>query len=251
MPTQLQNESNIAVEPNEQNVNPNWPHPEILQAKNGNIQLTNTTDNPIHLGKEVKNCKLIPTEDTTKPDENYYNFDAQLSIVSKEEIPNMLNTDNIKCNEARSIINMAHTQFGLVFNNDLSGGYNNYYGKHECGLNWATTERPSASKVHVPSYDHELKILQQEVMDDLTKQGVLLIPKDHDIEVQAICPSFLQRKQRARLKPKNQLNKNDVRLLINFGPINEKIKPVPNHVPKVNEVFIKLGRWKHIIYGPI
>ena len=67
LPPQLQNESSIAVEPNEQNVNPNWPQQEILQAKNNNIQLTNSTDNPIHLGKEVKNCKLIPTEDPSEP----------------------------------------------------------------------------------------------------------------------------------------------------------------------------------------
>ena len=92
-----------------------------------------------------------------------------------------------------------------------------------------------------------MKKLQQEVMDTLTDQNVLLIPQEHDIEVQTICPSFLQRKQRARQKPKSQLDKNDVRLLINFGPVNELIKPVPIHVPKIDDVFIKLGRWKNII----
>ena len=134
-----------------------------------------------------------------------------------------------------------------VFNKNLTDGYNNYYGRHECSLNWASLERPVASKVKVPNYDHDLKVLQQEVMDELTDQNVLLIPQEHNIEVQAICPSFLQRKQRAKEKAKSQLTKNDVRLLINFGPVNAKIKPIPNHVPKVNDVFIKLGRWKHII----
>ena len=67
------------------------------------------------------------------------------------------------------------------------------------------------------------------------------------MQVQAICPSFIQRKQRAKLKPKGELNKDDVRLLINFGPINERIKPIPTHVPKINDVLIKLGRWKYLI----
>ena len=53
--------------------------------------------------------------------------------------------------------------------------------------------------------------------------------------------------QKAKFKQKHELNKNDVRLLINFGLIIEKIKPVPNCVPKVNYVLIKLGRWSHII----
>ena len=84
-------------------------------------------------------------------------------------------------------------------------------------------------------------------MDELTDQGVLLIPQEHDIRVQAVCPSFIQRKQRARNKPEHLLTKNDVRLLINFGPINEKIKPVPIHVPKPDDVLLTLGKWNHII----
>ena len=48
-------------------------------------------------------------------------------------------------------LNKAHKKFKDVFNNDLSRGYNNFYGKHECKLNWATSERPSATKVRVPN----------------------------------------------------------------------------------------------------
>ena len=134
-----------------------------------------------------------------------------------------------------------------MFDKNLTQGYNGYYGQHKCYLNWASSERPTASKVKVPSYDHALKGLQQELMDDLTHQGVLLIPQDHDIKVQAVCPSFLQRKQRAKNKAKQDLNKNDVRLLVNFGPLNNKIKPVPIHVPKTEDLLIKLGRWRYII----
>ena len=36
-------------------------------------------------------------------------------------------------------------------------------------------------------------------------------------------------------------------MLINFGPINEKIKPVPIHVPKPNDILIALGKWNHLI----
>lgn len=65
--------------------------------------------------------------------------------------------------------------------------------------------------------------------------------------MQSVCPSFIQRKQRARNKPEHLLTKDDVRLLINFGPINEKIKPVPIHVPKPEDILITLGKWKHLI----
>jgi hypothetical protein len=35
--------------------------------------------------------------------------------------------------------------------------------------------------------------------------------------------------------------------LINFGPVNDKIKPIPSHVAKTDDVLIKLGRWKEMI----
>ena len=100
-----------------------------------------------------------------------------------------------------------------MFNKDLTGGYNDYYG----------------------------------LMDELTNQEVLLIPQEHNISVQTVCPSFLQRKQRAKNKALHLLTKDDVRFLVNFGPINEMIKPIPIHVPKTDDISIMLGRWKELI----
>ena len=246
LPVQMQNEANVAIQSSEINNNPNWPEPDLKCVKNGKIKLINNTLRPIHLGKEVKHCKVLKTVSPTPPDSNYYTYEAQLSLIKDAET-NLIKTEHIKCQNARKLIDDAHKQYAAVFNKDLSGGYNDYYGKHVCHLNWASTERPAANKVRVPTYDHGMKLLQQQVMDDLTDQNVLLIPQEHNIEVQTICPSFLQRKRRARDKTKSQLNKHDVRLLINFGPVNERIKPIPIHVPKIDDVLIKLGRWKNII----
>ena len=101
--------------------------------------------------------------------------------------------------------------------------------------------------MRVPNYNHALRGLQQELMDELTQQNALLIPQEHNNQVQAVCPSFIQRKQRAKSKAEHLLTKDDVRLIINFGPINEKIKPVPIHVPKPEDILITLGKWNHII----
>ena len=80
----------------------------------------------------------------------------------------------------------------------------------------------------------------QEICDDLTQQGVLKVPQEHNIRVQSVCPSFLKRKQRAANIPKHRLTKDDCRLLIHYGPINQLMTtPI--------DVFNHLGRWKHII----
>ena len=242
----MQNESILAVQPDEFNNNSNWPHPEFKLVQNGKISLNNSTEHPINIGKEVKRCKLYTIEQPQSQDAHYYQYQTQLNSLKLDDDVN-IPTQHIKCPQAKQIIISAHETYKKTFNKDLSKGYNNFYGKHVCNLNWASKERPTASKVQVPNYDHDLKVLQQEVMDELTDQNVLMVPQEHNIDVQSVCPSFLQRKQRAKGKPKSQLTKNDVRLLINFGPVNEKIKPIPNHVPKINDVFLTLGRWKHLI----
>ena len=242
----------ITVEPWEQNENSRWPEAQLKTVQNGTICLHNSTNNAILLGTEVKQCKIRWGTDSTvnqSEDPNYYSYSPKLSTFQHDGSENIQLIQHNKevSKEANEIIEDAHSKYSKVFNNDLSKGYNGFYGTHQCHLNWATKERPSASKVRVPSYDHELKGLQQELMDELTDQGVLLIPQEHDIKVQSVCPSFIQRKQRAKNKSKQDLVKDDVRLLINFGPINDLIKPMPTHVNKTEDMLIKLGRWKYVI----
>ncbi len=86
----------------------------------------------------------------------------------------------------------------------------------------------------------------QEICDDLTQQGVLKIPQQHNIRVQSVCTSFLKRKRRAANKPKH-LTKHDCRLLVNFSPINELVKNIPSPMTTVNDIHTKLGKFKHII----
>ena len=248
VPINIQDGSVVAIESWEHNNDATWPEAQLQTINNGMLKLCNRTRNPIHLGKDVKRCKVRSTSNANCSQPSYYTYIPNLNHT--EEISEStldIDLTNIKSNPVKQIITEAHDIYRNVFDKDLTGGYNAYYGQHRCRLNWATTERPSADKVRVPNYNHALKGLQQELMDDLTDQGVLLIPQDHDIQVQSVCPSFIQRKQRAKNKPENQLTKNDVRLLINFGPINEKIKPVPINVTKPDDILISLGKWKHVI----
>ena len=239
----------IAIEPHEMNDYTDWPVPQLQIVDNGTVSIKNETNNPMLLGSQIKLCKMTMTTDPTPQNEAYYKYNDKLGSDCGNGYSNtkLISHNREVCVDANNLIDHTHKQYHSVFDKDLSNGYNGFYGHHECYLNWASEERPPASKVKIPSYDHSLKGLQQELMDELTRQNVLLVPQDHGINVQAVCPSFLQRKQKAKSKPKQDLTKDDVRLLINFGPLNSKIKPVPIHVPKAEDLIIKLGRWKFII----
>jgi hypothetical protein len=132
--------------------------------------------------------------------EPYYKFSAVKYTETDDGVNNIkeIKKGEDISKEAEEMVDEAHFLYSAVFNKDLSEGYNGFNGKHECDLNWASSERPAATKVRVTSYDHELKGLQQELMDELTNQGVLLVPQERNITVQSVCPSFIQRKQSQR-----------------------------------------------------
>ena len=94
--------------------------------------------------------------------------------------------------------------------------------------------------MRVANYDHNLKGLMQEMCDHLIEQGVLGISQEENVQVQAVCPSFLERKQRGKDKPKYLLTTKDVRLIINCNPINNYIKNLPTPMVTPNDLFIKL-----------
>ena len=226
----------VDVEPWEQNKNADWPEPQLCLVKNSSIEILNNSNEPIILGKDVLLFKVRPTVEHEDPSETDSFYKWEIPSLGKMTTQKHPETHEIKfgeeiSTEAKELITNAHDVYDEVFNKDLSEGYNDFYGRHRCKLNWAGAERPFASKVRVPNYNHDLKGLQQDLMDELTIQGVLLIPQEHNINIQSVCPSFLQRKQRAKDKSQHLLTKDDVRLLINFGPVNDKIKPdVSDHI---------------------
>ena len=152
----------VAVEPWEHNKMQKWPEPHLTTIKDGFVEMVNNTSEIVTLGDEVKFCKVWTTEEgvsDSSENSHYYEFSKNCSMKPEEGIAEIHIEEDIN-EEARDIIQQVHLTHGEVFNKDLRGGYNGFYGKHECNLNWASSERPLASKVRVPSYDHQMKGLQ-------------------------------------------------------------------------------------------
>ena len=249
----IPNDTIVAIEPWEQNKNCDWPTAQLCTVKNGEVLIKNYSKEAVILGKDVHLYKVRPTveevDDNESEENSYYSFPepSLKTMAITTTFVNEIKFGEHITEDSKKLLNNAHNTYAAVFNKDLTNGYNDFYGKHRCRLNWASQERPPASNVRVPNYNHDLKGLQQDLMNELTNQNVLLIPKEHNIKIQSVCPSFLQRKQRAKDKAQHLLTKDDVPLLINFGPVNDKIKPIPSHVTNTDDIIIALGRWKEII----
>ena len=241
----------ISVEPWFQNKSLSWPQPQLCKVKNGLISIPNLTSSPIDLKRDVpriqirttaelSNSQLISGTSTSQPLPPKYLTPADnIHLIE-------INTTDIAPQVIDRIMKI-NKKFSKVFDEDLSEGYNMKFGKHICRLNWANSNRPQANKVHAINYDHKTKCLMQQVCDEFTAAGVLGIPQSHDIQIQQVSPAFLVRKQRAKNKPKDQLTSKDVRLVVNFGKLNEHLKNIPSPITKPKTIFSQLGKWNYLI----
>jgi len=234
----------VAVEPAAHSNSEQWPLPQLCTVIGGFVTINNDTQAPIILGKDIKQVQVRPTThlQTKTQDCGKYRTIPPINpdlptIPARTDLPPKVTT----------LIQQSHKESAAVFNKDLTGGYNGACGPHVCRLNWAGDTRPTADQVRMVSYSHDLKQLHQAVCDDLTNQQVLGIPQDHNVNVQFVCPSFLRRKPKAKGKPNHLLTKDDVRLVVNFSPINDHLKNIPSVKTTTNDVLISLGRWKCII----
>ena len=242
--TNFQEGTTVLIEPRIENKTQNWPEPQITEVKNGLIKVTNNLNEPIHLKDKnhVINVRRMEDQNTyhkdykPSPPTSHDDFTNDITI-NKESI----STSNLK--RLQNII-QSHKE---VFNKDLTHGYNHASGKHFCKLNWASSQRPQSNKVKTPIYNSQLNVLLQEVCDQLTDIGVLSIPHQDDVQIQAVSPCFLRKKQKAKSKPNSELKPDDIWLVVNTNQVSEHLKNMPTKITKQQDVFMQMANWKHII----
>ncbi len=239
----------VIVEPRVENTNKTWPVPQLCMVKNGNIEVNNTLHKPIQFKKKEHHFQIVPTTEqasNSKPNHDYQKYQSQVSnsVFKVNDLDINLKVMNIS-QQQKLLNNIQENK--VIFNKDLSVGYNHASGKHFCNLNWASQEKPISRKVVCPNYNSELNYLLQEVCDQLTEAGVLGIPQEDGIIIQHVSPCFLRKKQKAKDKSPSQLDSNDVRLVVNTTELSKYLKNIPTKVTKPNEVYAALSKWKYII----
>ena len=236
----------VAVEPAPDSLSSAWPTPQLCTVNQGKITIKNTSTTPIIRGKDVKAIQIRPTAPFTKENTVPAIINSTSNIAHNPIDQINFNTQGVSAQTIQAI-NQLHHQHFQVFDKDLATGYNGAFGPHTCRLNWASDTRPTQTGVRSICYSHDLKQLHQQVCDELTQQQVLGIPQDFHTNVQYVCPSFLRRKPKAKGKANHLLTKDDVRLVVNFSPINDHLKNIPSTKTTTNDILIALGRWKVII----
>lgn len=251
------NTKHVSVEPRMENLNDNWPVPQILENCEGNIHIPNDTNEPIILRKDVHlmsitECDTIPVEDI-EPSISYLHPEDKPMVNNVQSVVTL--NDHVKSlkdltSDQKVKLTKTNEKFCNVFDGKLTG-YNNAYGKHVVSLQWADDTRPKTARVHTPRWSSSKDKLLQEKIDQLTEMGVLADPYEHDIQIKCVHPCFLQKKARAGSKSMEQCTIDEVRFLTAANAVNDKLRQVQTKVPDQNEIFRFIANNPFVIYADL
>ena len=147
------------------------------------------------------------------------------AVLERNQHPSMNSIDYtqlIQINEKKlspQNVQQIHTinrQYQDVFQPSLINGYNGSAGSHTVKLHWADSSRPPANKMLSPRWSTNRDEILQRKMDQLTKDGVLLVPHEIDTQVKFVSNVFLQKKGRAAQKDLSECSNDERRLLCEY-----------------------------------
>ena len=222
----------VVIEPRVENKIDSWPAPFIADNIDGYAKIVNEEEDPIILPNDVNlisisECTVTDTKDVKQIKHESSNMKHRVNHL--QNINKCINEKVLSLNQTERLRNI-HEEYGDVFDGKLTG-YNGYYGKHIVTLQWADDTRPKTERVHTPKWSTSKDVLLQKKIDQLTDMGVLTDPYEHNIQVKAVHPCFLQKKARAAGKTMDECDISEVRFLTAPNIINELCRQVQTKVP--------------------
>ena len=154
-----------------------------------------------------------------------------------------INKKNLSTTDVQQI-QTINKQYQDVFQPSLRNGYNGSAGPHTVKLHWADSSRPPANKMLSPRWSTNRDEILQRKMDQLTDDGVLLIPHEIDTQVKFISNVFLQKKGRAQHKELSECSNDELRFLCEYTHLNSFLHPTPAKVATPQEF------WQFIAENP-
>ena len=257
LPLEVGDEDMIAIIPRFNNkTHKDWP-PQMCEVVDGcAVYINNSKVKPIshpkHAHFQTLPVKKFSLQSAKQVSDKTTRKKIVGTVISTSEL-----LDQIKINEdvmtesQRERLRKIHNQNKAVFDGNLKGGYNQKYGRHFGSFSFKDCNKPPPTKVWAPQYNKTCADLHQAKCDELEEAGVLVDPKEHDIDILHVSPSFIQQKGRAKHKSLRDCTLDEVRFITGFNVLNEDIKPVTGRSTSAVDIFKFLGKWKHFIFADL
>ena len=237
LPEELKSEEYVALEPRYLKNEPtDWLQCSIRAPTEGLIEVENSSDEPVILGKHVQFCQVRAVTDVSESEDASYPRPPKSKSSSSE-----LYSSEIQLDPSGSLpspildqFHALHKEYDDVFSDKL-GCYNGYSGEFYHTINVGST-LPPQRRGRIPIYNRDNKDILQLKFDELQEKGVLVRPEDVGVQVEYVHPSFLVKK-----------SSGGHRLVTSFGQVAEFTKPQPTVTNNVEDVLQQVAQWSVII----
>ena len=179
-----------AMEPWHDTKSPNWFDPQEVVDKDYEIEINNSTDEPIVIGKHSHVCQIRSVENVTSvvdsidnikcanPPVNTDTKTARKSSYYSETVS--VNPDGIASRKSTEKAIDIGRMYDRVFHPNIPL-YNSKGGNINMGA-----VMPPQRKARLPQYNHEKLVIMQEKYDELERQGVSIKPEDVGVTAEYI-----------------------------------------------------------------
>ena len=248
-PTEFCEGESVCIEPRDENKYRDWPMPQLCTVNESSITIKNTSSEPVIVGDDVHILGYSPVDIRLMPNrEQSFGRKQHENYLSQQPVTNNINHIQINTEKIAKAdmqrIQAINKRFKDVFQPSLTGGYNGSAGPHTVKLHWADSSRPPANKMMAPRWSTNRDEILQRKMDQLTSDGVLLVPHEIDTQVKFISNVFLQKKGRAAHKELSECSNDELRFLCDFTQLNSFLHPTPSKVGTPQEI------WQFIAENP-
>ena len=208
------------------------PPPQICKVIEGQINLVNSTADPILLKKNSHFGDIFSDIPVTSPlPRMKVSPSPPPSAIPPS--PKMSYTDEVKIDPDKTIPHQWRQHFSDVMTqfSDIidpnPGMYNNYFGNIDCSLNFIK-DPPASIKARLPSYSHEKLVEMANMMDQMEAMGVLAKPEDIGVIPRNVHTSYLV--------PKTDGKYRFVTDFTNLLPFIGKLEVVTPSIPQAKRI---------------
>ena len=227
-------------------------HPQVSTRVGNSIRFTNTTDEPIILGKDIHAINVIKL---TSPPETPFKTQTPSVKMSKQPAAlNKIQIGEVSMRHRQELLNL-HENFSEVFDDNLSAGYNGKSGNYDVDFHWIGEAPPYLEQGMVPSYTKkdQLQLLQYKI-DELEAHNICAKAVDIGIIPKFSSPPMLVMKQSGKDIPKDQFNKMSVeeqskyfRFVLGLDKLNSFILRQPSRHTSIPDTIHAVAQYQYVI----
>ena len=248
LPQQFYSCQHVAVNPRMSDEH--WYTSGVYNVSNGHVSLLNTSSIPVTLkrGQHIGEVRMVQTNinlvnavvNSTPsqllddlPEPRQFQHEGRIKDEHSDYLDQVhVDPDHQLSDHDRDKFKKLLEDFSDIIT-PIPGRYNGNFGMIDNSIHFVDRPAP-VTKVYQPRYTDEMKLLLAKKMDQLFDWGCLAYPEDIGVQTLFVSPSMLVPKQ----------EKNEFRMVTDFGALNRYIRKKPTAQPTIHDVKKALAKAK-------